>query len=96
MRIPMLLIGTGMHRSAGFKKRNRSRICLIGGIRAAWLTAASIDRALEEMLFREIRTLVREGGLILTSTCGLHHPAFLPNIKRLYRSVQGFDDSTNL
>ena len=70
-----------------FKRRNRSRICLIGGIRAAWLTTASIDRALEEISLREIRTLVREGGLILASTCGLHNPAFLPNIKRLYRSV---------
>ena len=70
-----------------FKRRNRSRISLIGGIRADWLMAASGDREWETTSLREIQTLVGEGGLILTSTCGLHDPAFLSNIRKLYRLV---------
>jgi hypothetical protein len=68
-----------------FKKANGSRMCLIGGIRAAWLTAKVFDRELQAACLTEIGALLREGGLVLASTCGLHRPEFLPNLKRIYQ-----------
>ncbi len=73
-----------------FKKRHGSRICLLGGIRAEWLAANPFDRTREEASLREIGALVREGGMILASACGLHHPSFLPNLKRLYQLIPPF------
>ena len=70
-----------------FKKRHPGQVSLLGGIRAAWLAAESFDRNLEETALTEIRALTQEGGLIMASTCGLHHPTFLPNLRRLYQLI---------
>jgi uroporphyrinogen-III decarboxylase len=73
-----------------FKKTNGARMCLIGGIRTAWLTAGVFDRELQAACLKEIGALVREGGLVLASTCGLYRPEFLPNLKRLYQLIGVF------
>ena len=73
-----------------FKKSNGSRMCLIGGIRAAWLEAEALDRELQAVCLREIGDLVREGGLVLASTCGLYRSEFLPNLQRLYQLIGVF------
>jgi hypothetical protein len=73
-----------------FKKTHSAGMCLIGGIRSAWLTAEAFDRELQATCLREIGALVREGGLVLASTCGLYRPEFLPNLKRIYRIFTPF------
>ncbi len=70
-----------------FKKANRSRVCLIGGIRVDWLTAKVFDQELQADCLKEIGALIREGGLVLTSTCGLYRPEFLPNLKKIYQLI---------
>jgi hypothetical protein len=71
-----------------FKKANRSRVCLIGGIRVDWLTAKVFDQELQAECLKEIGALIREGGLVLTSTCGLYRPEFLPNLKKIYQLIR--------
>ncbi|MDA8123986.1 MAG: hypothetical protein M0009_02190 [Deltaproteobacteria bacterium] len=73
-----------------FKKLHGPRMCLIGGIRAEWLTAEVGDREWEAACLEEIGALIREGGLVLASTCGLYRPEFLPNLKRLYQLIGAF------
>jgi hypothetical protein len=73
-----------------FKKTHSARMCLIGGIRSAWLTAEAIDGEQQAACLKEIGALVREGGLVLASTCGLYRPEFLPNLKRIYRLFPPF------
>jgi hypothetical protein len=73
-----------------FKKANRSRVCLIGGIRVAWLTAKDFDLELQADCLKEIEALMREGGLVLSSTCGLYRPEFLPNFRKLYQLLGDF------
>ena len=68
-----------------FKKANRSRVCLIGGIRVDWLTAKVFDQELQADCLKEIGALIREGGLVLSSTCGLYRPEFLPNFRKIYQ-----------
>lgn len=68
-----------------FKRTYRNQITLIGGIRTAWLTQEQLDSTQQEECLEEIKTLVKEGGFILASSCGLYHPKFLPILKEIYR-----------
>jgi len=77
---------------SNFKRTYGSRITLIGGIRTAWLTQEVPDLAKEMEYQEEIRTLAREGGLILASSCGLYDPKFLPTLKKIYGAVEKSKD----
>jgi hypothetical protein len=70
------------------KRTYGSRITLIGGIRAAWLSAKEMDQNLQRAYIEEIGALAREGGLILSSSCGLYSPEFLPILRKLYRLAE--------
>jgi uroporphyrinogen decarboxylase len=78
-----------------FKRTYGNRVTLIGGIRAAWLTEKVPDFATHKDYLEEIKTLTREGGLILASSCGLHHPKFLLTLKEVYRLVESDEDSVS-
>jgi hypothetical protein len=67
-----------------FKKTYGSRVSLISGIRAAWLTTKDFDEEQRLECLRELSALTREGGMILSSSCGLHSPKLLPNLRQIY------------
>jgi hypothetical protein len=71
-----------------FKKRYGPRVTLIGGIRAAWLVGKELDREQQRECLHEISALAKEGGLILTSSCGLYKPEFLPILREVYRLAE--------
>ena len=68
-----------------FKQTYRSRVSLVGGIRAAMLAGKSFTPDEQRRCRLEISSILKEGGLILASSCGLYSPAFLSNLKHLYR-----------
>ena len=68
-----------------FKRSYGNRVTLIGGIRTAWLTWKGLDLTQQKECLEEIKALIREGGFILASSCGLYHPKFLPILKEIYR-----------
>jgi len=72
-----------------FKQTYRSRVSLVGGIRAAWLAGKSFTPDEQRRCRFEISAMLREGGLVLASSCGLYNPAFLSNLKQLYRLADG-------
>lgn len=71
-----------------FKRTHGNRGTLIGGIRTAWLTSGGVPPPGPEEYFEEIKILLREGGLILSSSCGLHDPKFIPILKEIYQMVE--------
>jgi hypothetical protein len=77
-----------------FKQTYRSRVSLVGGIRAEWLTGKSLNPDEQRRFLLEISGLLKEGGLILASSCGLYNPAFLSNLKQLYRLADGLNPSS--
>ena len=72
-----------------FKRTYGNRVTLIGGICTAWLTRKGLDLTQQKECLEEIKTLAREGGLILSSSCGLYHPKFLSVLQEFYRLVEG-------
>jgi hypothetical protein len=72
-----------------FKQTYRSRVSLAGGIRTAWLSGKSFTPDEQRRCRLEISALLNEGGLIFASSCGLYNPAFLPNLRQLYRLADG-------
>lgn len=75
-----------------FKRTFGGRVTLIGGIRTAWLTQEWIDPMKQKEYLREIETLVREGGLILASSCGLFDHKFLTTLTEAYTMVDKLND----
>jgi len=68
-----------------FKGSYTDRVTLIGGIRTSWLTQKKLSRESQEECLKEIRALADKGGLILSSSCGLYNPEFLPVLKEIYQ-----------
>ncbi|OGP62383.1 MAG: hypothetical protein A2170_01270 [Deltaproteobacteria bacterium RBG_13_53_10] len=77
-----------------FKQTYRSRVSLVGGIRATWFAGKQLDQDEERHYLLEIGALLNEGGLILASSCGLNSPAFLLNLRHLYRLAEGLIPSS--
>ena len=75
-----------------FKRTYGDRITLIGGIRTIWLTEEKLDPMKREEFLKEIKTLVREGGLILASSCGLFDRKFLHTLTETYTMVDNLKD----
>lgn len=72
-----------------FKQAYGSRVSLVGGIRAAWLVGKQLDPDEQRHYLLEIGALLKEGGLILASSCGLYNSPFLLNLRQLYRLAEG-------
>lgn len=72
-----------------FKKEHGSRVTLIGGLRTEWLISKDLDPDGKIKHLESIKALSREGGLVLSSSCGLYDPAFIPVLKEIYRSIDG-------
>jgi hypothetical protein len=70
-----------------FKRSYTDQVTLIGGIRTTWLTQKKLSRESQEECLKEIRALADEGGLILSSSCGLYNPEFVPTLKEIYQLV---------
>jgi hypothetical protein len=73
-----------------FQRAYCGRACLIGGIRAAWLAAEGFDASMRAACAEEIGALIGEGGIILASSCGIHAPGFLSNLREIYRVAEAF------
>jgi uroporphyrinogen decarboxylase len=68
-----------------FKRTHGPRVTLVGGLRTDWFHADMNDAHLAQEYLTEIRSLSKEGGVILSSSCGLHDLAFPPRLRRIYR-----------
>ena len=77
-----------------FKQTYGSRVSLVGGIRAAWLVGKQLDQDEQRHYLLKTGALLKEGGLILASSCGLYSPAFLLNLRQLYRLAEGLVPSS--
>jgi hypothetical protein len=77
-----------------FKQTYGARVSLVGGIRAAWFVGKQLDQDEQRQYLHEIGALLKEGGLILASSCGLYSPAFLLNLRQLYRLAEGLIPSS--
>jgi hypothetical protein len=68
-----------------FKRTHGPRVTLVGGLRTAWLHGDLTEAPLTQQGLSEIRSLAKEGGFILSSSCGLHDLAFPHRLKRIYQ-----------
>ena len=68
-----------------FKRAHGSRVTLVTGIPADWFNRGTLDQDQEKECLQVMNALAREGGFILASSCGLHHPKFLPVLKQIYK-----------
>ena len=68
-----------------FKRTHGSRVTLVTGIPADWFNRGTLDQDQEKECLQVMNALAREGGFILASSCGLHHPKFLPVLKQIYK-----------
>jgi uroporphyrinogen decarboxylase len=75
-----------------FKRTYGDRITLIGGIRTIWLTEEKLDPMKREEFLKEIKPLVREGGLILATSCGLFDRKFLHTLTETYTMLDNLKD----
>ncbi|MBM3294487.1 MAG: hypothetical protein FJY82_08165 [Candidatus Aminicenantes bacterium] len=70
-----------------FKRQYRDQVTLIAGLRTAWLLEEGWELEEDLSWVEEIRALVEEGGLILSSTCGLHDAPSLLRLRKIYRTL---------
>ena len=77
----------------GFKRTYGPRVTLVGGLRTEWLQADMTEAHLVRECLSEMRSLLKEGGLIFSSSCGLHDLAFPLRLERIYRLL---DDAPDL
>jgi uroporphyrinogen decarboxylase len=68
-----------------FKRTYGNRISLIGGIPIGWLTGGPVNPKRREEYREGINALAKERGLILSTSCGLYDPKFLPVLKEIYQ-----------
>ena len=75
-----------------FKRTYGKQITLIGGIRTAWFTQEGSDPTKQKEYLEEIKASLREGGLILSSSCGLFNSKSLPILREIYQGVDNLKD----
>jgi uroporphyrinogen decarboxylase len=78
----------------GFKRTYGARVTLIGGLRTDWLFLKEIGQEREQECRKDLRSLAQEGGLILSSSCGLFRSDFVPILKHIYRLVENLGDGS--
>jgi hypothetical protein len=78
-----------------FKRTHGPRVTLVGGLRTDWLHADLTDLHPAQQCLSEIRSLAKEGGFILSSSCGLYDLAFPHRLKRIYRLLDESPDPSD-
>ena len=71
-----------------FKHNYRDQATLIAGLRTAWLVEEDWEHEEDFAWIEEIRPLVNEGGLILSSTCGIYDAHSLQQLKKIYHALE--------
>jgi len=75
-----------------FKRKYRDQVTLIAGLRTAWLVEEDWEHEEEFPGVEEIRSLVNEGGLILSSTCGIYDEPSLQQLRKIYHALEATSD----
>jgi uroporphyrinogen decarboxylase len=75
-----------------FKRNYRDQVTLIAGLRTAWLVEEDSEHEEKLPWIEEIRSLVNEGGLILSSTCGIYDAHSLQQLKKIYHALEATSD----
>lgn len=71
-----------------FKRNYGDKVTLIAGLRTAWLVEEGWEPEEKFPWIEEIRSLVNEGGLILSSTCGINDAHSLQQLKKIYHTLE--------
>jgi uroporphyrinogen decarboxylase len=71
-----------------FKRNYRDQVTLIAGLPTAWLVEEDWEDEERLPWTEEIGPLVNEGGLILSSTCGIYDAHSLQQLKKIYRELE--------
>ena len=75
-----------------FKRNYRDRVTLVAGLRTAWLVDEDWEHDEKFPGIEEIRSLVNEGGLILSSTCGIYDAHSLQQLRKIYNALEATSD----
>jgi len=75
-----------------FKRNYRDQVTLIAGLRTAWLVDEDWEHDEQFSGIEEIRSLLNEGGLILSSTCGIYDAHSLQQLKKIYHALEATSD----
>jgi len=75
-----------------FKRNYRDQVTLIAGLRTAWLVDEDWEHDENFPGIEEIRSLVDEGGLILSSTCGIYDAHSLQQLRKIYQALEATSD----
>ena len=70
-----------------FKRNYRDQVTLVAGLRTAWLVEEDWEDKESFPGIEEIRSLVHEGGLVLSSTCGIYDADSLQQLKKIYNAL---------
>jgi hypothetical protein len=73
-----------------FKRTYGSHAVPISGIRTEWLTRPELNDKEQKTCLGEIEALLREGGFILASGCGIYTPKFVPALKQIYALTEPY------
>jgi hypothetical protein len=71
-----------------FKRNYRDQVTLVAGLRTAWLVDEDWEHEEKFPGIEEIRSLVNEGGLILSSTCGIYDAHSLQQLRKIYQALE--------
>jgi uroporphyrinogen decarboxylase len=71
-----------------FKRHYGDQVTLVAGLRTAWLVEEDWEHEENPLWIEEIKSLVKEGGLILASTCGVFDSQSLQQLKKIYRVLE--------
>ena len=71
-----------------FKRNYRDQVTLIAGLPTAWLVEEDWEDEEKLPWIEEIGPLVHEGGLILSSTCGIYDAHSLQQLKKIYHALE--------
>jgi hypothetical protein len=71
-----------------FKRNYRDQVTLVAGLRTAWLVEEDWEHEEEFPGIEEIRSLLNEGGLILSSTCGIYDAHSLQQLRKIYHALE--------
>jgi hypothetical protein len=71
-----------------FKRNYRDQVTLVAGLRTAWLVEEDWGQDEEFPGIEEIISLVKEGGLILSSTCGIYDTHSLQQLEKIYHTLE--------
>ncbi len=71
-----------------FKRNYRDQVTLVAGLRTAWLVEEDWEDEEHFPGIEEITSLVKEGSLILSSTCGIYDAHSLQQLKKIYHTLE--------